>query len=118
MGNKKDYILYVDDDPLNLEIFKAFLEHEYHVVIESSTSKAFELLKIYPFKIIVADQRMPDLTGLEFLEQVQENYPDVVKIIFTAFVDSDTMLQAINQGGIFKFLKKPWDTNEMRQALH
>jgi CheY-like chemotaxis protein len=55
MGSKKDYILYVDDEPLNLEIFKAFLEHEYHVVIESSTTKAFELLKVYPFKVIVAD---------------------------------------------------------------
>jgi len=117
MAPKKDYILYVDDELLNLEIFKAFLEHDYNIIIESSPIKALGLLKVYPFKVVVSDQRMPEETGLEFLQKVHTAYPDIVKILFTAFVDNDTTLQAINQGGIFKFLKKPWDTNEMRQAL-
>ena len=118
MENKLDYILYVDDELLNLEIFKAFLENDYNVLIESSTTKASEILKQYPVKVIVSDQRMPEESGLEFLQRIHPIYPDIVKIIFTAFVDSDTTIQAINQGGIFRFLKKPWDTNEMKQALY
>ncbi len=117
MENAKDYILYIDDDPLNLEVFKDFFEEEYNIFIELSTQNALEIIKNYPIKIIVADQRMPVETGLEFLQRVHPLFPDIIKIIFTAFVDNNTALQAINQGGIFKFLKKPWDTREMRQAL-
>jgi PAS domain S-box-containing protein len=114
---EKDYILYVDDESINIEIFKAFMENEYHVITETSTSRAFELLKVYPFKVIVSDQRMPEETGLAFLQRVHPIYPDISKIIFTAFIDNETTVTAINQGGIYKFLKKPWDTNEMNQAL-
>jgi PAS domain S-box-containing protein len=117
MEDDKDYILYIDDDPINLEVFKDFFEDEYNVIIETSTHKAFDLINIYPFKIIVADQRMPVETGLEFIERIHPIFPEIVKIIFTAFVDNNITLQAINQGGVFKFLKKPWDTREMRQAL-
>ncbi len=117
MKEDKDYVLYVDDDPLNLEVFKDFFEDEYNILIVLSTKKAFDLINIYPVKIIVTDQRMPVETGLEFIQRVHPLFPDIVKIIFTAFADNNTALQAINQGGIFKFLKKPWDTSEMRQAL-
>jgi PAS domain S-box-containing protein len=114
---EKDYILYVDDEVVNLEIFKAFLDNDYHVLTETSTSRAFEFLKVYPIKVIVSDQRMPEETGLDFLQRVHPLYPDISKIIFTAFIDNDTTVSAINQGGILKFLKKPWNTQEMTQAL-
>jgi PAS domain S-box-containing protein len=113
----KDTVLYVDDELFNLELFKESFEDEYNVLTETSSHKAFELVKSHPVKVIISDQRMPEESGLSFLERVEKIYPDIIKIVFTAFLDHDAALHAINQGGIYRYLIKPWNNNEIKNTL-
>jgi PAS domain S-box-containing protein len=112
-----EYILYVDDDKMNLELFKGLLEDSFNILIESSTSRAFELLKTHPVKVIISDQRMPEESGLSFLERVHQTYPAIIKIIYTAFLDHEAALRAVNQGSIYRYLMKPWNSEQMRLTL-
>jgi len=113
----KDYILYVDDDLNNLEIFKVLLEDDFNIVVESSTSKAFQIINDYPFKVLIADQRMPEETGLAFIERITPFFPDLIKIIFTAHLDHEAAIKAVNQGGIYRYILKPWNTQEIKITL-
>jgi signal transduction histidine kinase/ActR/RegA family two-component response regulator len=117
MVKKKDTILYVDDELFNLELFKETFEGQFNVLTDYSTKTAFKLLEKNSVKVIISDQRMPEETGLSFLERVHKTYPDIIKIIFTAYLDHDAALHAINQGGIFRYLLKPWNITEIRSTL-
>ncbi len=118
MHKEKDTILYVDDEILNLELFKESFEDKYDVITETSTKKAFNLINQHPVKVIISDLRMPEETGLMFLERVNKNYPDIIKIVFTAYLDYDAALNAINQGGIYRYLMKPWNEREIIDTLN
>jgi signal transduction histidine kinase/ActR/RegA family two-component response regulator len=117
MVKKKDTVLYVDDELFNLELFKETFEGQFNVLTDYSTKTAFKLLEKNSVKVIISDQRMPEETGLSFLERVHKTYPDIIKIIFTAYLDHDAALHAINQGGIFRYLLKPWNITEIRSTL-
>jgi PAS domain S-box-containing protein len=112
-----NYILYVDDDKINLELFKGLLDDTFNILTESSTSRAFDLLETHTVKVIVSDQRMPEESGLSFLERVHQKYPSIIKIIYTAFLDHDAALRAVNQGTIYRYLMKPWNSEQMRITL-
>jgi PAS domain S-box-containing protein len=116
-ASEKNVILYVDDDEYNLMLFEEFMKIDYEVLTAISPSDAYDLLKKRRVKVLISDQRMPDETGLEFIDRITPEFPDLVKIIFTAHVDHDVALQAINQGGIFRYVLKPWNFPEMRQTL-
>lgn len=112
------YVLYVDDEVMNLEVFKGVLDDEYQILTASTTIQAYEYLKTYPVKVLISDQRMPDEDGLTFLKRVKPEFPDVIQIIFTAYLDHEAALGAINQGGIFRYILKPWNTSEIRHTLN
>ncbi|NJO68255.1 MAG: response regulator [Bacteroidetes bacterium] len=113
----KSVILYVDDDEYNLMLFDEFMKPDYQVLTAISPADGYKLLKENSVKVLISDQRMPDETGLEFIERITPEFPDLVKIIFTAHVDHDAAIQAINQGGVFRYVLKPWNFQEMRQTL-
>lgn len=113
----KNVILYVDDDEYNLMLFEEFMKVDYTVLTAGSAAEGYELIKTHPVKVLISDQRMPDETGLEFIERINPEFPDLIKIIFTAHVDHDAALQAINQGGVYRYVLKPWNFPEMRQTL-
>lgn len=117
---KKDTVLYVDDEPFNLELFKETFDNTYDVIIETSAKKAFDIVNSHPVKVIISDQRMPEESGLSFLERVHKIHPDIIKIVFTAHLDHDAALHAINQGGIYRYLIKPWNWNnpEIKNTLN
>ncbi len=114
---EKNVILYVDDDEYNLMLFGEFMKLEYEVLTALSPAEGYELLKTNPVKVLISDQRMPDETGLEFIERINPEFPELVKIIFTAHVDHDAALKAINYGGVFRYVLKPWNFPEMQQTL-
>lgn len=114
MEKTKDTILYIDDEITNLELLKAILENDYNIITETSTSKAYQILKKHDVKIIIADQLMPEETGLSFLERINPEFPDIIKIIFTALTDSGTAINAVNQGGIYRYILKPLNNREMK----
>jgi len=117
MDSMLNTVLYVDDEEYNLEVFKGLLKDKYHILTETSTSRAVELLKIHHVKVILSDQRMPEESGLSFLNRISPMFPDAIKIIFTAFLDHDAALKAINQGNIYKYILKPWNTKEIVSTI-
>jgi PAS domain S-box-containing protein len=113
----KSIVLYVDDDEYNLLLFDEFMSSDYQVITALSPEEGYSVLKENHVKVLISDQRMPYETGLEFIERISPEFPDLIKIIFTAHVDHDAAIKAINQGGIYRYVMKPWNFQEMRQTL-
>jgi response regulator RpfG family c-di-GMP phosphodiesterase len=113
MSADKITILYVDDEENNLFSFKATFRIKYNVLTALSGDGALEILQKTLVHIIVTDQRMPEMTGVEFLEKVLEKYPDPMRILLTGYADMDAVVDAVNKGKIFHYLAKPWDEDEL-----
>ncbi len=118
-----DSILIVDDEPVVLNALKETLERErYHVVACSSPIKALAILEERTFAVIISDQRMPEMLGLEFLVETRRICPHASRILITAVLSLPTIVDAINKGEIYRFVAKPWLREELlatvRNALH
>jgi len=113
MAADKITILYVDDEENNLFSFKATFRIKYNVLTALSGDEALAILQKNLVHIIVTDQRMPEMTGVEFLEKVLEKYPDPMRILLTGYADMDAVVDAVNKGKIFHYLAKPWDEDEL-----
>lgn len=110
-------ILYVDDEKDNLITIRAGLRKWFRIDIAENGNEALVKLESSNYEIVITDQRMPEMTGLQLSAEIKEKYPDIVVIILTAFDDNSTMLNAINQGGIYRYLLKPADINDLKQTL-
>ena len=108
MSDKKINLLYVDDEENNLMSFKATFRLKYNVIIALSAVEAMKILEQKPIEIIITDQRMPNMTGIEFLEKVLEIYPDPIRILLTGYTDLSAIIDAVNKGKIYHYLTKPW----------
>jgi DNA-binding NtrC family response regulator len=113
----KNKILYLDDEPSNLNVFKATFRREYEVFITDSATEAFEILKNNDIKIIISDQRMPKMNGCEFLKKAAKDYPDVLRMLLTGYSDINVVIEAVNEGKVFKVLNKPWDSEKLITAF-
>jgi response regulator RpfG family c-di-GMP phosphodiesterase len=111
-------ILIVDDEAVVLTALKETLERErYHVVACSSPTKALEILRRQTFAVIISDQRMPEMSGLEFLTECKKVQPDSTRILITAVLSLPTIIEAINKGEIYRFVAKPWLREELSATL-
>ncbi len=110
-------ILYVDDEPENLFVFNATFGREYEVLTAGDGRSALEILETRPAPVVISDQRMPGMSGVEFLTRVRELHPDSMRIILTAFTDVSDIIDAINLGHIYKFVTKPWEPQELALTL-
>ncbi len=107
-------LLIVDDEPTVLSALRMVLERaNYHVVSTTSPQKALHILEEQKFSVIVSDQRMPELTGLEFLQRARQIQPNASRVLITAAVSLPTLVEAINQGEIYRFVAKPWLREEL-----
>ncbi|HEU5081171.1 MAG TPA: HD domain-containing phosphohydrolase [Opitutaceae bacterium] len=116
-------LLIVDDEPIVLAALKETLEREkYHVVATTSASKALEILRDREFAVIISDQRMPEMMGLDFLIESKKLRPLSSRILITAVLSLPTIVDAINKGEIFRFVAKPWLREELtttvKNAIH
>lgn len=118
METNKEPILYVDDENENLQGFNYLLRRDFQVYLASSAKEGLEILRNNKIKVVLTDQRMPEVTGIEFLEQVINEFPNAIRIIVTAYSDSDTIIQAINQGKVYHFITKPWNNNELKNIIN
>lgn len=118
MSDKKINLLYVDDEENNLVSFKATFRLKYNVTIALSADEAMKILDKKPFEIIITDQRMPNMTGIEFLEKVLEKYPDPIRILLTGFTDYNAVIDAVNKGKIYHYLSKPWKEEELELTIN
>ncbi len=114
---KKYSILIVDDEQDNLDAFRFNFRKSFTVLPATGGAEALELLRDNDVAVIVSDQRMPKMTGLELLREAERVKPDAVGIILTAFTDVDVLIDSINLGHIYRYITKPWDAKELRGIL-
>ncbi len=117
MSTKKITVLYVDDELNNLISFKAVFRIKYNVLTAISGEDAIKLLKTNTVSIIITDQRMPKMTGVEFLESILDEHPDPIRILLTGYADMNAVVDAINKGKVFQYLTKPWNEEELDMAI-
>ncbi len=117
MQEHKPKVLALDDERDNLELLKRALRKDYDVYTETSPIKAIELLNDNDFDIILSDQRMPELTGTEFLAKTLERQPTAIRMLITGYSDIEAVIEAINKGSVHRFIKKPWRKEELLQEI-
>jgi signal transduction histidine kinase len=113
----KRTILLVDDEVDILETMSILLEEEYRVLTAERGDQAMGLLESEPVDMVIADQRMPGMPGVELLARVREMRPETVRLILTGYTDFDAMLTAINEGRVYRYIIKPWDEKDMRVTI-
>jgi len=118
MAAKKITILYLDDEENNLLSFKATFRIKYNVLTAINGSEALRLLADNKVEIVITDQRMPEMTGVEFLEKVLLDYPDPVRILLTGYADMGAVVDAVNKGKIFHYITKPWNEEELDLTIN
>ena len=117
MATEKFSILYVDDEEHNLISFEATFRKEYKVHTAISAEDGIAIMRENNVKLVITDQRMPDMTGIQFLEKIAPEYPDTIRMILTGFSDIGVIIEAINSGWVFRYITKPWDENELRMTI-
>ncbi|RYD80055.1 MAG: adenylate/guanylate cyclase domain-containing response regulator [Sphingobacteriales bacterium] len=114
--SEKYSILYVDDEPDNLLVFRSALRRFYNVVIAESATEAIELAKNEVFAVIITDQRMPGITGLEFISCLPDE-PENLRMILTGYSDVSVIIDAINTGKVYRYITKPWDKDDLKITI-
>lgn len=118
LTRQKPRLLVVDDEPDNLDLLYRTFRREYQVLRAESGSKALEVLEDDgEVAVIISDQRMPDMSGTEFLSKTVPDFPDTVRIILTGFTDVTDLVQAINNGQVYRYITKPWEPNTLKQLV-
>ncbi len=107
-------ILAVDDEPDNLQLLRRTLRKEYDITTANGPLEAIDIFKIHgPFDMIISDHRMPDMSGVELLQYSNLHYPEMIRILITAYSEVPILVDAINTGKIFRYVKKPWTPEEL-----
>lgn len=117
-ANSKPKILVVDDEPDNLDLLYRTFYREYKVLRANSGPAALDLLaQEGDISVIISDQRMPMMSGTEFLSLTATQYPDIIRIILTGYTDVEDLVDAINSGKVFKYVTKPWEAEELKGVV-
>lgn len=111
-------ILYVDDEVHNLQSFKATFRREYSIFIADSGAKGLEIFQNEDIDLILTDQRMPGMTGIEFLVEAQKINPEPIRILITGYSDINAVIDAINRGQVYRYLNKPWVEDELKATIN
>src|SRR5262249_47109974 len=114
---KKHTLLVVDDEPHVGDSVHDLLRREFDVLKARNAEEGVERMREHEVHIVMTDQRMPKITGVELLKRVRVRYPHAVRMLYTGYADFDSIVQAINQGHIFKFLTKPWRAEDLVAAV-
>ncbi len=107
-------ILYIDDEEDNLTVFYSTFRRNYKVHLATSGQEGLEIMKKHKVHLVIADQRMPKMTGIEFLEKIIPEYPDCIRMILTGYSDVEAIIQAINKGRVYRYVTKPWAKDDLK----
>jgi two-component system sensor histidine kinase/response regulator len=118
MSNAVVNVLYVDDEENNLISFKAAFRKKYKIFTTTSVIEAEEILDKTDIHVILADQRMPVMTGVQFFEKVRKKHPTPIRMLITGYADISAAIDAINKGEVFRFIDKPWDQDYVEIAIN
>lgn len=117
MNNALINVLYLDDELHNLQAFKATFRKHYNIFTTDSISEAERLLDEHNIHVVLADQRMPVMTGVQFFEKMRMIHNDPIRILITGHTDISAAIDAINRGEVFRFIDKPWDYQYVQNAI-
>ena len=118
MGTSRPRILVVDDEEAILETMTFTFEDDYEVHTSSDARRALELLDEHaPFAVVLTDQRMPNMSGVDFLKEVWQRHPETVCMILTGFADMEAIIEAINHGHVYAYITKPWEPDHLKQLM-
>ncbi|HVT34105.1 MAG TPA: response regulator [Nevskiaceae bacterium] len=114
---QKPRVLFVDDEPRILSTMRMLFKANYELYFAESGAKALEMLKTQAVDVIVSDQRMPGMTGIELLRQARELNPNAMRILLTGYSDLNAIIGSVNDGEIFRFVNKPWNNEELSNTV-
>jgi DNA-binding NtrC family response regulator len=110
-------ILVVDDEPEMLISVRNLLRREFDVHTAASGAEGIQILQEHEIHLVMTDQRMPEMSGVELLRRVKSEHPGAMRLIFTGFADIRAVVDAINQGNVFRYITKPWEPEDLLAAL-
>jgi DNA-binding NtrC family response regulator len=110
-------ILIVDDEPVNLRTLRRLLRPNYDVVTAESADDALRLLQQHNVALMISDQRMPGMTGIELMKKTVALRPQMVKILLTGYTDVDALIESINCGLVYRYLSKPWNNDDLKLTV-
>jgi two-component system response regulator HupR/HoxA len=114
---KRYELLLIDDEPANLQKLHRTFVDQYNVHLARTGEEALEILRAHPIDAVVTDQRMPNMTGIEFLDAARQDHPDLIRIILTGYADVNDLIAAINASKVHKYITKPWVPDDLRMAV-
>lgn len=117
MTDKTIRVLYIDDEANNLSSFKASFRKHLNVFTASNPEEAMNILQAEEIHVVITDQYLQDASGVELLESVLAEYPDITRILVTGVADMDDLIAAVNKTHIFAYISKPWDTEVMLSLI-
>ncbi len=115
--SRRHTVLVVDDEPNVIQSVKDLLRLDYVVVGAARGTEGMRVLDERPVDVVLTDQRMPGMSGVEFLRQVRERHPDATRLLVTGYADVRTVIDAINEGHVYRYIAKPWDPDELRAVI-
>ena len=110
-------IMIVDDEPVNLRTLERVFRQDYHVVTAESGAEALSLLEQHEVALMISDQRMPEMTGIELMKNTVALRPQMVKLLLTGYTDVGALIEAINCGLVYRYLTKPWNNDDLRLTV-
>jgi signal transduction histidine kinase len=115
--NRRHTVLVVDDESDVVASVKDLLRLDYRVLGVTRAAEGLAMLDREPVHVVMTDQRMPDITGVELLQQVREKHPDAMRLLFTGYADIRAVIDAINRGNVYRYITKPWDPDELMAII-
>jgi two-component system, sensor histidine kinase and response regulator len=118
MATDKPRLLYLDDEENNLIAFKALFRRDYDIFTTSSPQEAMAFLNETEVQVMLSDQKMPDVSGVEFFEMTLNDFPHAVRVLVTGYADMEAVIDAINKGQVYRYVTKPWDENDLKICIN
>ncbi len=113
----KHSVLLIDDEPANLRLLRRVLGAEYETKLAENGADGLKILESEKISLIISDQRMPGMTGVQVLEASQKIQPEAIRILLTGYTDIQALIDAINSGRIYKYVQKPWDAEDLKLTV-
>lgn len=117
MNDNRVKVLVIDDEPANLRLLNRVLGSDYEVLSAQSGPEGLEILRQQPVALIITDQRMPFMSGVQVLAESQKICPEAIKILLTGYTDIQALIDAINSGNVYKYIQKPWDAEDLKLTI-
>jgi DNA-binding NtrC family response regulator len=117
--NNNHTVAVIDDEPMVTQSIKNFLalETDYEVLVYNSPNEALEALQERPVDVVISDYLMPDLNGIEFLLRLKEIQPQATRILLTGYADKENAIKAINDVGLYQYIEKPWENEDLKLII-